>query len=599
MTQTAEQVRDPALAGGGFLVTPVPREGITIPEEASEEALLFAETAERFVQEQVWTKNEEIEAKAKDPETGEPLAITLTRQAAEIGLTSLEIPEEYEGLGLDLTTSLMVSEKLCGQASFAVTMGAHSGIGTLPIVYFGNAEQKAKYLPKLATAEVISCYALTEPGNGSDALHGKTTAVRSEDGTHFLLTGQKQFITNGAWADMAVVFANIDGKYSGLIVDLHSEGVTRGAEEKKMGIWGSSTTTLSFDEVKVPAENQLGKTGAGPNIALNILGVGRMKLGFACLGTAKYALDKTVQFMHERKQFGRPIYEFDLQRGKLAEMTAWIYGCESLNYRIAGLIDEQLHGLPEGHTSEEQMAVVRRFGVECAMSKISGSEACSRVLYHAVRMHGGYGFCEEYTVERLTRDNVIDTIYEGTNDINRLVIAGGLVESCYMGAVPFREYLDEVHDVLGGEAPEAHDGYLGAEADQVASLKRAVAFTAEQVFLATGKEIRTEQQLMMFLADCLIALFTAESALARTAQLGEGHAQAGVRADLVRLIIHEVSGQVADATRGCIGHVVPEAQRAERRADLDRLLVQPTDDVIALKRRVADHVNAAGRYDLA
>lgn len=591
-------LRTSAPPGGGFLVTPFPTEPITAPETLDEEQQQLAEAAGRFMREQVWPRVEEIER--KDVVDGEPLAIRLTREAAELGLASLEIPEEYGGLGMDLLTSMLVSEQLCGCASFAVTLGAHCGIGTLPIVYFGNDEQKQRYLPLLATAEKISCYALTEPEHGSDALGGKTTALRSEDGSHFILNGQKQFITNGAWADLAVVFANIDGKYSALIVDLHAEGVARGAEEKKMGIHGSSTTGLVFQDVRVPVENQLGPVGAAPKIALNILGVGRMKLGFACVGTARYALDLTVKFLHERKQFGRPIFEFDLQQGKLAEMTAWIYGSESLHYRLAGAASQALADLPAGHDASEEMAVMRRFGVECALTKISGSETASRVLYHAVRMHGGYGFCEEYTVERLARDNVVDTIFEGTNDINRMVITGGLVESCFLGTIPFQEFLDDVHDRLASEAPPATDaeGYLGAEVGIVEALKRALAYSAERVFVATGKDIRNEQQLLLAIADGLLAVCTAESALARTVQLGPEHPQAEVRADAVRLLLDEAERELARVCATCIEHVVPAPELARRREDLARLLPRTPRNLVALRRRIASHVNAAGRYDL-
>jgi alkylation response protein AidB-like acyl-CoA dehydrogenase len=591
---------DEALPGGGFLVAPVPRSGIMIREDATEEQELFIETAQRFVEEQIWTQIEAIEKKANvEGDDSTPLVVKLTRDAAELGFTSLEIPEEYEGLGLDLTTSLMVSETLAGCASFAVTLGAHAGIGTLPIVYFGNAEQKAKYLPKLAEAELFSCYALTEPGNGSDALNGRTTAARSEDGTHFVLNGQKQFITNGSWADLAVVFANIDGKYSGLIVDLHSEGVQRGAEEKKMGIMGSSTTALVFQDVKVPLENQLGTTGAGPNIALNILGVGRLKLGFSCLGTAKYAVDLTLKFMKDRKQFGRPIVEFDLQQGKLAETAAWIYGCDSLCYRVAGQINTVMHDLPEGHTAEDEMAVLRRFGVECAMVKVSGSETLSKVAYHAIRMHGGYGFCEEYQVERLARDNVVDTIFEGTNDINRLVLAGGLVESAFMGSIPFLEFLDTVHDRVAADFPtEDAEGYLGAEVLRVNAIKRAVAFATERVLLNVGKDIRNEQQVMMFLSDAMIALGTAEATVARTIQVGAEHPQAKARVAATRLILNDAEDEVARLARACVQHVSPSNELTEHRQVLDGLLSRTDEDVIALKRILAEHVTAAGRYDL-
>lgn len=595
---------DQALPGGGFLVAPVPT-SIFTREQLGEEQRLFAETADRFIRNEVWPRVEAIEDKATvEGPDGQPvpLVVHLVRQACELGLSSIEIPAEYEGLGLDLTTALHVAETLRGCASFAATLGAHNGIGTLPIAFFGSHEQKQRYLPRLASGELLACYALTEPGNGSDALGGKTTAVRSADGTHFLLTGEKQFITNGSWADLAVVFANVDGRYSALIVDLHAPGVVRGAEEKKMGIRGSSTTSLTFQEVKVPVDHLLGEVGDAAKIALNILYVGRMKLGFATMGTAKYAIDLTLRFIRERKQFGRTVGAFDLQQGKLAEMVAWTYACDSLCYRTVGLIDADMRRLPEGHTAMDEMGVMRRWGLECAIVKVYGSETLSRVLYHAVRMHGGYGFCEEYQVERLTRDNVVDTIYEGTNDINRLVIMGELAESAH-GRIPFREYLEQVHrDLRAGEdaPPRACEGYLGGDAQVVHALKRALAYAAEQVLIGVGKDVRNEQQVMLALVDGLIALYAAEAALARTVSVGLDHSQARVRQAATRLAIHEATEQVGRLGREALGHAVAEEERPRKQALFERLLAPARGgyDVVALRRQVAEHALDVGAYDL-
>jgi len=593
--------RDESLPGGGFLVAPVPRD-VFSREDLEEEQRLFVETCRRFIHNEVWPRMDEVEAGAKGSDGRTPLVVELTRQAGDIGLVSIEIPAEDGGLGLDLVTGLAVMEEMQGVASFAATAGAHSGIGTLPIVYFGSAEQRARYLPKLASAEVISCYCLTEPGNGSDALWGKATAVRAEDGSHYVLNGQKQFITNGGFADVGVVFANVDGKWSALVVDLHAEGVARGAEEKKMGICGSSTTGLVFQDVKVPAGDLLGAVGDGPKIALNILYVGRMKLGFATMGSCKLAIDLTVKFASERKQFGRPVIEFDLQQAKLAEMTAWTYGADSLCYRVAGRLGADLARLPDDHTPLDEVAVMRRYGLECAEIKVLGSETLSDVLYHAVRMHGGYGFCAEYHVERLARDNVVDTIYEGTNDINRVVLAGALAESVYGGTIPFRPFLEEVHrrlreDDLERPAPE---GYLGAEVLRTADLKTALAWAIEQVFVAVGKDLKNEQQVTLALADALISVHRAESAVARTISVGADHAQAAVRTACCRLLLHEAAEAVARRTREALEGALPEWDRPAKRATLDRLLAPcriPTD-VVALKRRIARHVLDRGRYDL-
>lgn len=598
---------DEALPGGGFLVAPVPGAGTFAREKVTDDQKAFAEAADRFVQNEVWAKVDAIEHRAEvdGPRGKEPLVVALTRQAAELGLCSIEIPEAYGGLGLDLTTAMLVSEMLRGCASFAATLGAHSGIGTLPIVYFGNDAQKAQYLPKLATAETFSCYCLTEPGNGSDALGGKTTAVKSKDGTHYVLNGQKQFITNGGWADMGVVFASIDGKYSGLIVDLRAPGVTRGAEEKKMGIKGSSTTGLVFQDVKVPVENLLGQVGDAAAIALNILYVGRMKLGFATMGSAKYAIDLTVKFARSRRQFGRPVIEFDLQQAKLAEMTAWTYAADAVCYRVVGQCDRDLSKLPDRHDARGQIEVLRRYGLECALIKIVGSETLSRVLYHALRMHGGYGFCEEYQVERLARDNVVETIYEGTNDINRIVLSGALAESVHGSAIPF---LDMVEDVRRGvrsgdlDVPTP-EGWLGEERARVYGLKRALAWAVEQAFIGVGQDVKVEQQVLCALADALIALASAEAALAKTLAAGEGDAQAGPRADIARLCLLDATEEVRRKAAEALSHVAAPQARAEKLAVLGRLLrwaeppaASDAADAVALKRRIARHVTARGHY---
>jgi len=595
---TTPRLERPA-PGGGFLLAPVPRQGVFSREQVSEDQQEFAAAARAFLEGEILPRMEEIEHGALGSDGETPLVIELTRQAAELGLTSIEVDEEYEGLGLDLTTSMLVSEELKGCASFAATLGAHCGIGMLPIAYFGSEEQKKTWLPSLVTAEKISCYALTEPGNGSDALNGRTTAVLSEDKSHYVLNGQKQFITNASWADVSVVFTMIDGKYSALIVDLHSEGVSRGAEEKKMGIRGSSTCGLTFQDVKVPAENLLGKVGDAAKIALNILYVGRLKLGFATLGTAKYAIDRTIDFCSSRKQFGRPVIEFDLQQGKLGEMAAWTYGCDSACYRIVGDIDALVSQLPEDHTTLDEIEVFKRFGLESALVKISGSETLSKVLYHAVRMHGGYGFCEEYQVERLARDNVVDTIYEGTNDINRVVLSGALVESAYMGTIPFRETLECIHaDLRTGEDSVAATGdYLADEEVRLLRLKRGLTYVTERILIGIGKDVRTEQQVLFLLADAIMALYCAEAAFARTVQLGADHEQAGVRADLVRLALHEAEAQARTSSRDALAHV-EASTLAEHLTNIDRLFGDPITPAIAIKRRVAEHFIAAGRYDI-
>jgi alkylation response protein AidB-like acyl-CoA dehydrogenase len=598
-----------ARPGGGFLVAPVPRGGVFAREKASEDTRAFAQAIRDFHESEILPNLEKIERKAEVEEDGKkvPYAIHLLRKLGELGALGIDIPEEHGGLGLDKTTSMLATESLGGCTSMGTTIGAHIGIGTLPIVFFGNDEQKRKYLPRLVTAELISCYALTEPNNGSDALGGKTTATLAEDGTHFVLNGGKIWITNGAWADMAIVFARYDGgPYSAFIVDLHSPGVTRGAEEKKMGIWGSSTTTLTFQDVKVPRENLLGNPGDAPKIALNILYIGRLKLGLGDLGNARYAYDRTLRFCSERKQFGQPVISFDMQKAKLAEITQWIYAFESLAYRTIGRIDEEIAARPEDRTHEEWVIdVTRRFGVECSIVKVNGSEMCAKVAYHTVRMHGGYGFSQEYHVERIARDNVVSTIYEGTNDINRLVIAGDLVKNIYGGELPFREFMEDVKARLasGRLKDPLPSGPLAAQHERVAALKRALAWIVERTLIGVGKDVRVLQQPVVAMADAMIALYAAESTLARAVDrltAGAGEDEACLKA-IVDLVIHDACLEVRDKGIQILTDLTPETRVEEELATLFRL----TDafyghvDTFRLKRVVAERAIEMGKWWLS
>jgi alkylation response protein AidB-like acyl-CoA dehydrogenase len=432
-----------AMPGGGFLVAQLPLGKIFTAEDFNETQREFGETTRKFMQNEVIPRAEEIEHKVE--QDGVPLVVRLLREVGELGLLGVEVPEEYGGLGMDKVTAAIVAEALAGCPSFATTVGAHSGIGTLPIVFFGSEAQKQEWLPALVSAQKIGCYALTEPGAGSDALSGKTAARPVENGKYFLISGEKQFITNGAFADVAIVFARVEGQYSSFIVDLHSPGVSRGPEEKKMGIKGSSTTNLVFDEVKVPAENMLGKPGMAAQIALNILNLGRLKLGFSALGNCKYAIDLTTRYASERKQFGQPVITFDMQKGRLADMAVDTYALEALGYRVVGAIDAKREQLEHGERyGERSIEIFRANALECSCVKVAGAETLQSVLDKAIRMHGGYGFIQEYKLEMLARDNVVDNIYEGTNDVNRLTIFDTLARNVLGAGFPFRAFMGVV-----------------------------------------------------------------------------------------------------------------------------------------------------------
>lgn len=600
------------LPGGGFVMAPVPVEGVFSREQFDEETLEIVGEFERFFVNEVLPRTEELEHKATIEVDGEtvPLAVHLLKQAGELGALSAEIPDEYDGLGLDVRTGSLMSEATGGNSGFAVTVGAHLGIGTQPIVYFGNEEQKKKWLPVLGTAELVSCYALTEPGAGSDALSGRTTAELSDDGTHYVVNGEKCFISNGNWADVAIVFARIDGLYSALIVDLHSEGVSRGAEEKKMGQLGSSTTALIFEDVKVPVENRLGEPGDASKIALNILNLGRLKLGFGCLGSMKYAINRAVKYSLERKQFGQAIGKFDMQKARLAGMVAKTYATDATCYRIAGAIDEEMESgadaVDAADKAAKKVAAVRKYALESSIAKIYGSEGLHHVAQNAVFMHGGYGYLTEYQVERVYRDNIVDMIYEGTNDVNRMVIFDDFVRNLFGAQIPFRESVEALDNRMreGNYAPEAVDGVPECVADlatKIMAAKQALLYTINHAIIHTGKNVRNEQQVMREVSDALVHTYVMESTLARVINLinARGESKSSVDQAIARIIAHEGLRAVAGHTTEALLCAIEPGAECERKIDeLEKLqgAMRTRDPVGLLRRQVADAVISAGRY---
>jgi alkylation response protein AidB-like acyl-CoA dehydrogenase len=590
----------PDVGGGGFLTAPVPAGGIVTRERLSDEQREIGHTAKQFIATEVMPRLDAIEHKENVTHAGvtQPISVHLLRQSAELGLVAADIPEAYGGLGLDKVTSMHIAECSAGCPSFSVTSGAHCGIGTLPIVLFGDERQKQTYLPKLASAELVSCYALTEPGSGSDALSGKTRAILDAAGTHYLLSGEKQFITNGSWADLAIVFAGVEGRYSAFIVDLHSPGVKRGREEKKMGIRGSSTTSLEFDSVRVPRENLLGKVGDGGAIALNILNLGRLKLGFGALGTCKVALDLGIAYGKARKQFGQPIITFDVQRAKLGHLAARIYAVDAMAYRTAGAIAAAEEHLAAKHAhGRATVDLVRAFALEAAILKVTGSETLRDVIDGALKMHGGYGYIEEYHLERLSRDNVIDMIFEGTNDINRLVVADELVRNIYAGSIHFREFMNTTAAVLRQDQPApTPDGPLGPEIARVLAAKRAVAFAVQEAIIGCGRGLKTEEQVAAGIADAMSALYGMDSTLARVRMAGAGLLPTAI----ARLVVHDGCATVERLCHEVVTHVVRDGQQPRRLAELERLQASQSAvvDAMSLRRQIADALIEAGQYNL-
>lgn len=506
--------------GGSFLSIPVEEGKIFTREDLNEDQKAFGQACRDFFVKEVAPKHDAIELHQ------DHVSVDLLKKAGELGFLMVEVPESYGGLGLDKCTATVVTEESTTQGSFAVTMMCHTGIGTLPILYFGTEEQKKKYLPKLASGEWIGAYALTEPGAGSDALASKTKAVLSGDGKHYVLNGSKMFITNGAWADVFTVFAKIDGeKFTGFIVEKTFPGFSFGVEEHKMGIKGSSTVTLNLDDCKVPVENVLGEIGKGHRIAFNVLNIGRWKLGAGSLGGCKKVLSHMIPYINERKQFGKSISEFGLIRKKVADCAILTYALESVVYRIAGLYDEAIARLDKSDPDYDHKCIgaIEEYAIEASIAKVFGSEALWHCADEGVQALGGYGFSAEYPMERIQRDCRINRIFEGTNEINRLIIPGTMLKRAMAGKFDF---MGDIQKIL----KELKDGFDIAAIGEFGSgtFRHRVNLAKKLAIYACGvavqkymAEIKDQQYLMEKMADMLIEVFVMDSTLKRTMQILE------------------------------------------------------------------------------
>jgi alkylation response protein AidB-like acyl-CoA dehydrogenase len=589
-----------AAAGGSFLIESRTPDEIFTLEDLSEEQRQIAATAERFAREEILPRVAAIEAK----EPGSMAAVL--RKAAELGFTAVDVPEEYGGLGMDKVSSTLIVDHISVLASFSTAFGAHAGIATLPLVWYGTPEQKQRYLPKLANCEWIGAYGLSEASSGSDAMNIRTRATLTPDGAHYILTGEKQWITNGGIADLYTVFAKIDGdKFSAFLLERDTPGLIVGTEEHKLGIHGSSTCPLVLQDCKIPVDNLLGEAGKGHHIAFNVLNVGRFKLAVACIGGARHALAQMIHYAKERRAFGKPIAEFGLIQRKISSSAAQLYAAESMAYRLAGLMDAKL-GTAHAEPSVDVPRLldipmsIGEYAVECSILKVYGSEMLTLVADELIATMGGYGYVEEYPAERTYRDARINRIFEGTNEINRLIITGWMMKRAMSGKLPLvgaiKRVMDEVMEApaFGGDVDA---GPLAHEAKVLAAVKKMTLFAAgvaSQRFM-TGLE--EQQEIMADLADMISQVFALESALVRAQKIARaGRSSAEVAAAMTGLLADESMALAERAARRVLAACGEGDALETQLAILRRLARVVPADVFALSRTVARRCIELERY---
>ncbi len=580
-----------ARRGGAWLLDDVPPAESFTPERMTEEQRLIAQTTREFVVNEVVAQNDQLETKDWD------LARRLLRRCGELGILGTDVPEEYGGFALDKVSAAIIAGRLGQSGSFSTTFGAQTGLAVLPIRMFGTADQKRRYLPRLVTGEWVGAYCLSESGSGSDALGAKTRAVRRPDGS-FVLNGEKMWISNGGFADLYVVFAKVDGEhFTAFLVERGFEGVSSGAEEHKMGLAGSSTTPVILQDARVPAENLLGEVGKGHKVAFNVLNYGRFKLGAATVGGAQAAIGEAARYAAQRRQFGQPIATFGAIKHKLGEMTVRAYATESMVFRTAGLID----GALEDHAAEDDdalLAALEEYAVESSILKVAGSENLNYVLDENIQIHGGNGYVKDYPAERHYRDSRVNRIFEGTNEINRLLIPGMLVRRALRGQLPLIEAARQLQEELLSPPPLAadDDGHLAAQAGAVRMFKKAGLAVLGLAMQTYGEKLSEQQELLSFTADILIDTYAAESMVHRARQAhDDGVATAALQADAARAFVSDAAGRIDAAARSSLAAMAEGDTLRTHLAALRRLLRVPPVNTVAIRRRLADRtVERAG-----
>ena len=577
------------ITGGQFLVEPITEAKVYSREDFTEEHRDIYNMVMEFDRDRILAQKEEIEK--YNPE----LIKSLIKEMGELGLLGIDFPEEYGGLDLDKITVGIVTEALVHCPSFAVAWAVQTGIGSLPIIWFGTKEQKEKYLPRIVSGEILCAYGLTEPSGGSDPLAGKTTAELSKDGEHYILNGEKTFITNGGWSEVYTVFAQVNGdQFTAFLVDRDTEGFSIGAEEKKMGMKGSSTTSLIFQNAKVPANNLLYKVGKGAAVAFNTLNIGRFKLGASCLGGSKQVINRTSQYAKERRAFGQSISNFDAIIKKIAEMTVRTFATDSMIYRTIGLLQTEIDQLDQSSKDyySKMGEAMEKYAIETSMVKVYGTETSHYVIDEGLQIMGGYGFLEEYFLAGAYRDDRINPIWEGTNEINRQIISGFMMKKALMEELPIREAIRDISDFMSNGQLKLKDDTLAEECHSIETAKRFVLYLFNEALCKYGQDLKHEQQLTEIIADIFMDIYTAESTVVRARKIMASASPEPNVVNIAKIFTTEMSNRIMSNVHTAITaiHDGPPSPLLDQKISEFENRMRLKTNVICLKRKIAKHV---------
>jgi len=577
------------ITGGQFLVEPITEAKVYSREDFTEEHRDIYNMVMEFDRDRILAQKEEIEKYNPD------LIKSLIKEMGELGLLGIDVPEEYGGLDLDKITIGIVTEALVHCPSFAVAWAVQTGIGSLPIIWFGTKEQKEKYLPRIVSGEILCAYGLTEPSGGSDALAGKTTAELSKDGKHYILNGEKTFITNGGWSEVYTVFAQVNGdQFTAFLVDRDTEGFSIGAEEKKMGMKGSSTTSLIFQNAKVPVNNLLYKVGKGAAVAFNTLNIGRFKLGASCLGGSKQIINRTSQYAKERRAFGQSISNFDAIIKKIAEMTVRTFATDSMIYRTIGLLQTEIDQLDQSSKDyySKMGEAMEKYAIETSMVKVYGTETSHYVIDEGLQIMGGYGFLEEYFLAGAYRDDRINPIWEGTNEINRQIISGFMMKKALMEELPIREAIRDISDFMSNGQLKLKDDTLAEECHSIETAKRFVLYLFNEALCKYGQDLKHEQQLTEIIADIFMDIYTAESTVVRARKIMASASPEPNVVNIAKIFTTEMSNRIMSNVHTAITaiHDGPPSPLLDQKISEFENRMRLKTNVISLKRKIAKHV---------